>query len=136
MNLQQRAIELHEKTDMPWEQADELALSEAGIDGNAIRELVSEAGVMVTGFTGVAIMSAEEVFAFARHCLVHAPVAAGIAGDCVTLPKRLVLHAVEHLQSQAEHTPSERNRDSLREAAAEMLSHVSGVMASDGGQPE
>lgn len=67
MNLQQRAIDLHEKAGMPWTQADALALSEAGITDADIDEMIGEhSDTVLVGF-----VPRDDVRAFVRGILVH-----------------------------------------------------------------
>jgi hypothetical protein len=51
----------------------------------------------------------------------------GVTVDGVNLPRELVSRVVEHLQTQATYTPSERNQAALLAVAGELLTHVSGV---------
>lgn len=69
-SIQQRAIYLHEKAAMPWPDAEELALNEAGIDARAIDELIGECG-----YAGLASMlcTDDELRRFTRSVLVHQP---------------------------------------------------------------
>lgn len=53
--------------------------------------------------------------------------AAGVRVGHVSLPREVVSRAIEHLQSQATYTPSERNKEALLAVAGELLAHVSGV---------
>lgn len=71
--LLSRAIELHEKAGMPWVDAEELALSEAGIDDAILDELIGEAG-----YSGLESMltTVDELRRFTRSILVHQPLAA------------------------------------------------------------
>lgn len=68
--LLKRATELHEKGFMPWVEAEELALSEIGIEEAAIDELIGECTQRAFDddffLTGV-----DEVRAFMRAALVH-----------------------------------------------------------------
>lgn len=71
-NLLARATDLHEKASMPWADAEELALKEAGIDDAAIDELIGECAPcglesLVTG--------ADELRRFTRAVIVHQPAA-------------------------------------------------------------
>lgn len=65
-----RATDLHEKGFMPWAEAEELALSEAGIDDAAIDELVGNCGS--SGLSSV-ICTPDELRTFTRAVLVHQP---------------------------------------------------------------
>lgn len=67
--LQARALELHTKASMPMSQAEELALSELGIDDAAIDELSAEACCTVL----LTLLDAEDVRTFTRAVLVHQP---------------------------------------------------------------
>lgn len=69
--LQARALELHTKASMPMSQAEELALSELGIDDAAIDELSAEACCTVL----LTLLDAEDVRTFTRAVLVHQPAA-------------------------------------------------------------
>lgn len=69
--LQARAIALHEKTFMPWDQAAELALSESGIGEAELDELIDEATPTII----TTILDKHEVRGFARAILVHQPAA-------------------------------------------------------------
>lgn len=62
--LQNRAIELVEKAGMPWQQAEELALSECGIGAAEIAELQGEC-------TESDILTGDEIPALIRSVLVH-----------------------------------------------------------------
>jgi hypothetical protein len=66
--LQARAKDLHEKANMPWHEAERLALSEIGIDDAAVDELIGNSG----GLDSM-LCSADELRAFARSVLVHQP---------------------------------------------------------------
>lgn len=58
----------------------------------------------------------------------------GVEVQGVTLPRELVRRAIEHLQTQATYSPSERNKAALLAVAGELLAHVSGVDLPDGEQ--
>ncbi len=73
-----RALELHEKASMPWAAAEELALSEAGIDDAAIDELIGEAGY--AGLDSL-LTDPDSLRQFARSLLVHQPLASRAYGD-------------------------------------------------------
>lgn len=66
--LQQRASELHEKNGMPWSDAEELALSEQGIDDAQLRGLL---GNCATQGTETQLASAEDLMDCTRSVLVH-----------------------------------------------------------------
>ena len=72
-DLLKRAVDLHEKAGMPWVDAEELALSEAGIDDAILDELIGEAG-----YSGLESMltTGDELRRFTRSVLVHQPLAA------------------------------------------------------------
>lgn len=65
--LLKRAVDLHEKAGMPWAEAEELALSEAGIEDSHIDELTwnTEHATIVT------LLSEEEVREFTRTILIY-----------------------------------------------------------------
>ena len=63
-SIQQRAIYLHEKAAMPWPDAEELALNEAGIDARAIDELIGECGYALSKLTS------EYVFCSSRSGII------------------------------------------------------------------
>lgn len=71
--IQNRAVELHEKADMPWPDAEELALKEVGIDAAAIDELIGECAS--SGLDAL-LTTPDDLRAFARALLVHQPHAA------------------------------------------------------------
>jgi hypothetical protein len=66
--LEKRVIDLHDKASMPWAQAYELALEEAGFDEDSLRELIGECGDM-----GDFISGRESIEEFARAVLVWGP---------------------------------------------------------------
>lgn len=57
----------------------------------------------------------------------HYTPASGVRVGHVSLPREVVSRAIEHLQSQATYTPSERNKEALLAVAGELLAHVSGA---------
>lgn len=71
--LLKRAAELHVKAGMLWPDAEELALSEAGIDAAAIDELIGECAS--SGLDAL-LTTPDDLRAFARAVLVHQPHAA------------------------------------------------------------
>lgn len=66
--LAQRAIDLHDKASMPWDQAYELALQEFGVDDDDLRELIGECG---NGDDY--LLNREAIEGFARAVLVWGP---------------------------------------------------------------
>lgn len=62
--IQQRAIELVEKAGMPWQEAEELALTEFGIEGADIKELQGEC-------SGSDFLVCDDIPALIRSVLVH-----------------------------------------------------------------
>lgn len=73
-----RATDLHEKAGMPWWGAEELALSEAGIDEAGIDELIGECGY--AGLESL-LTCADELRQFTRSILVHQHLAAAPAAQ-------------------------------------------------------
>lgn len=71
--LLQRAVDLYEKSGMPWMQAEKLALEEIGIGDAEIDEMIGNASHESTAITG--LLSEEELRAFVRSILLyqHAP---------------------------------------------------------------
>jgi len=65
--LLDRAEALHLNAGMPWHQARELALSEIGVDGSAIVELVGECAALGTE----SLLTGDEICDFTRAVLVH-----------------------------------------------------------------
>lgn len=84
--MQARAIELHEKTSMPWAEAERLALSEAGIDDAAVDELIGECGP-----SGLKTLLADpdDLRDYTRSVLVHQPVATPPAVAVTETPTQL-----------------------------------------------
>ncbi|WP_420102478.1 hypothetical protein [Bosea sp. (in: a-proteobacteria)] len=82
-SLRARALELHEKGFMPWREAEELALREAGIGDSAIDELIYECSD--SGCSPI-LCSKDELRKFTRAVLVHQPAggSAAIAKACVS----------------------------------------------------
>lgn len=68
--LLKRATELHEKGFMPWVEAEELALSEIGIEEAAIDELIRE-GTYRAVDEDFFLTGADEIRSFTRAVLVH-----------------------------------------------------------------
>ena len=68
--LLMRAVELHEKAGMPWVDAEELALREAGIDDRAIDELIGNCAY--SGLSSI-LADEDELRQFTRAVLVHSP---------------------------------------------------------------
>jgi len=71
--LLSRAIELHEKAGMPWVDAEELALNEAGIDDAVLDELIGNCAY--SGLSSI-LAGEDELRQFTRSVLVHQPFAA------------------------------------------------------------
>lgn len=71
-SIQRRAASLHSKTGMSWDEAEQLALSEAGIDDEAIDELIGECGY--SGLESL-LTTPDELRRFTRSVLVHQPLA-------------------------------------------------------------
>lgn len=69
--LAQRATDLHEKADMPWDDADELALSEHGLSEDALCDVIADFGLI--DHDGVRLMSDQDIKNLARHVLVWSP---------------------------------------------------------------
>lgn len=69
-SILKRATELHEKGFMPWAEAEELALSEAGIDDAEIDELIGNCGY--AGLSSL-LTTEDELRTFTRSVLVHQP---------------------------------------------------------------
>lgn len=65
--LLKRAVDLHEKAGMPWAEAEELALSEAGIEDNHIDEISGNTDNSIICF----LLSKEEVREFTRTILIY-----------------------------------------------------------------
>lgn len=70
--LAQRATDLHEKADMPWDDADELALRENGLSEDALCDVIADFGLI--DHDGVRLMSDQDIKNLVRHVLVWSPI--------------------------------------------------------------